>query len=93
MVKRIENDSGRTSASSDSRCGRETRWMYLPDAQNALRLSPSRVGLSCDESEGEIFLARALIAVTLVQHRTPHDVHFFLDFIFQSLNTSSSCNK
>jgi len=31
--------------------------------------------------------------VTLVQHRSPFAMHFFLDFIFQSLNTSFSCNK
>jgi hypothetical protein len=31
--------------------------------------------------------------VTLVHHRSQHYVHFFLDFIFQSLNSSSSCNK
>jgi hypothetical protein len=31
--------------------------------------------------------------VTLVHHQSPRDVHFFLDFIFQSLNTSFSCNK
>jgi hypothetical protein len=28
------------------------------------------------------FAAHALHAVTLVQHRPPHYVHFFLDFIF-----------
>jgi hypothetical protein len=39
------------------------------------------------------FVARTLFGVTLVQHRTLQFVHFFLDFIFQSLNTSSSCNK
>jgi hypothetical protein len=33
------------------------------------------------------------LVVTLVQHRSPFAMHFFLDFIFQSLNTSFSCNK
>jgi hypothetical protein len=29
------------------------------------------------------FRARSYLAVTLVHRRTPHYMHFFLDFIFQ----------